>query len=247
MEKLRVGPVTPKSSLSSDSKSFSWSAGDAISVYTSDGSASELVKFSTSAGGEETDFSGMVLDGYTVGKVALYPYSESHSVSGDQVTFMLPQEYDYDASVTQLSTNMPLAAVFGDASGNVEFKHIGGVLRINLMNVPAGADKFVFTSTNTVITGRFALDISQDEPVISSENVSSGGKTVTVNFGPLAENQDQMSFFIPVPVCTVRGWSFVISAGDKAMPAVSTSKATVVSRRSVLTATFKCTEFTADT
>lgn len=241
---LRSVGVATRSSLDESSTAFSWTAGDRLSVFTGDGSSSEMVAFSTSEGGASTDFKGSVKDGYDLAGIALFPYNEGHSVDGQTLSFVLPAEYSYEGG-SVFSADLPMLALFSDPA-EVSFRHLGGAIRIRLKEVPAGASKFVFTSNRTDITGTFTSDLSADTPVISPSSVSDAGRSVTISFSPLAEKQAEMDFIIPMPVCTIYGWQFDVHVGDSVLSAKS-GKASKVERCSVLEAIYSCVGMTGNT
>lgn len=242
---LNVTAGESRSALNDASTAFLWAAGDSLSVYTTDGSGSELVPFTTASGGTSTAFKGLVLDGYEPGGVAIYPYNAGHSVGSASLSFVLPSDYMYtDPEDTLLSAKLPMLSRFSDPA-SVSFRHLGGALRIKLKEVPAGSEKFVFKSSRTDITGIFSASLSDDTPVISPSSVSGAGKSVTIHFGPLAKKQAEMDFIIPMPVCTLYGWEFELWVGEHILSTKS-GKASTVERCSVLETVYSCVGMTGD-
>ena len=125
-------------------KTFSWSAGDQISVLFHDSDSND--KFYTltaqSVNGKDAIFSGTIDSGWEVGasdtgdKWALYP-AGNHTYSATAPVFSIPAEVDFSA--THFSANLPMYAIGeDDGSGNdfYAFKHVSNV----------GAYKFTFSN-----------------------------------------------------------------------------------------------------
>ena len=65
---------------------------------------------------------------------AVYPYNDAHSISGDELSFVLPASYDLGSALT--NTN---AAMYGvNVGGTIRFNHLGGVMRFVFKNAPVG-------------------------------------------------------------------------------------------------------------
>ena len=78
-----------------DNGTFSWTADDAISVYTTKG-AFRTFSLSGGDGTASGTFTGDFTD-ETTSKVAVYPASESHSLSGNALTVHLDDAYTWSA------------------------------------------------------------------------------------------------------------------------------------------------------
>ena len=91
-----------------DEGSFTWATGDEIAVYTSNGNWAKGI-LQTGAGSASATFSITYADGEASAGYAIYPYNDSHSVSGESVTINLPAEYDYSSSdIYTENTNAPM-------------------------------------------------------------------------------------------------------------------------------------------
>ena len=170
---------------------FSWTFGDAISVWN----GSTFDKYANSEGNESTftftpntdEEAGIPTD------YAIYP-AGMHSISGQTVTIDLPATYAHG------STNAPMLATITDGSTTLAFKHLGGLMRFVVKNVPEGASSFVFTTTNNILTGTYNVideQIYQNEGVVNNIN-----NNVTITFTELTAEAESMVFFVPLPVGT---------------------------------------------
>ena len=102
---VREGEQT-KTSVTDEGR-FTWSAGDKVWLQTTNGSV--VGTLSSGAGTAVASFSHGSFIGELTGK-AVYPYNAGHSVSSDELTFVLPASYDLGTNLT--NTN---AAMYGVA------------------------------------------------------------------------------------------------------------------------------------
>lgn len=127
-------------------------------------------------------------------------------------------------------------------SGNTyAFKHLGGVMRFIVKDVPTNANQFVFEAVGKKITGAFLVE----NEVISTSESSSTDNTVTINFS-ISEEQD-MTFYVPLPVGVYGGYQVYIK-GDNSLNLTETSSRGVsneIKRRTLLLMpTFTCNNST---
>lgn len=190
-----------------------WASGDHIAVLDEDG---DIHDFSLDSGEGTTSgtFSG-TLGGKNSGGYAIYPYSANANFDGD-IYVDYPTTYTYDA------VTVPMIGVEGTGEnvGKYEFSHIGGAFKIQYTNVPAGATKFVFTST-TDITGTVVYDFT--DAIVASN----AGKEVTVTGLP---SSSTLTFIIPVPVGS---YSFTVKLLDSSDAVIAGSQKTVSSAKAV--------------
>ena len=184
---------------------FSWTAGDKISVYTE---AETFDTYANSEGNESTftfapnaDEEAGTPTGY-----AIYP-AGTHSISNDVVSVNLPATY------THGSTNAPMLATITAGSSTLAFKHLGGLMRFVVNNVPVGASSFVFTTTNDILTGDYNVIDGQiyqnGEGIASSTN-----NNVTITFTELTAEAASMVFFVPLPVGTYGNYTVEIKGNN---------------------------------
>ena len=204
---------------------FSWSAGDQVWLQTTNGSV--VGTLSSGAGTSSASFSTGVFIGELTGK-AVYPYNASHSISGDELSFVLPASYDLGSNLT--NTN---AAMYGvDVDGTIRFNHLAGVMRFVFRNAPVGTDKFQIT-LDKKINGTFAADLTVVLPVIETSAASSESeKTVTLNFDALQSVSD-ICLYVPLPVGTYTTLGLEIWAGDKSLWSYSNTVTNKVSRKTL--------------
>lgn len=206
-----LAPVETKTSV--DGLDVKWATGDHVAIFDEDGG---LHDFTLSAGAGTTTgtFSGNLGGKSSLG-YAVYPYSSNADFDGD-VTVDYPDTYAYNA------VTVPMWGEEGTGVnvGKYTFDHVGGAFKIRYYNVPASADKFVFTAT-TNITGTVVYDFT-DADVMDNE-----GKVVTVTDLPASTS---LTFIIPVPVGT---YSFTVGLKDSSNNDIAGSVKTVSSAKTI--------------
>lgn len=225
-------------SLVDDSGKFTWATGDKISVFTS---TNENREFTLSSGEETTEgtFDGALVGTETMSTCAVYPYNAGHTVSGNELTVTLPAEYgdfttDYAPNTHAIMVAKIDAAQSQTSLSNLDFKHLGGVLRFAIDNMPVDAAQFVFTATDKGVTGTFTASLGDAEPVINAGSSATTNNTVTIKFKPLTEATDGMIFYVPLPVGTYTGFSIAVNKQDGTqLASFSTDKTNTLNRRTL--------------
>ena len=184
---------------------FSWSAGDAIKVWTGK-------RFRTSdeltAGGSSAQFNFTLPAGESLQTVAVFPSTVTPDLDGNKLTLTLPSVIDWKDG----EANSVMVATSDFSTKALSFKHVGGFITLTLQNVPAGAEKVVVT-TGMRITGEFVIpDITAETLQIETTEDSSEG--VTFTFKELESNKDEMVFYVPVPVGTYPKIGFDVQDGE---------------------------------
>ena len=175
-----------------DSGIFSWTEGDAISVWN----GTDFTTFTLSDGNVFTAQESINPSG-----VAIYPANVAHTYENQTAGVELAAEYAYG------STNAPLLA---QVSGtNLTFKHLGGLMKFVVKGMPEGATSFTFTA-NAGITGNFEVN----EGVITASSESTNN-TLKIKFEESQYNAESMTFYIPLPTGTYTGYTVSIGEGEK--------------------------------
>ncbi len=190
----REACIDTKASVSSADGKFTWSKGDAIGIYN--GSTFDKLMTGDADGSASATFRGFVTG--TAQDYAVFPYKFQPKYSESKLTVTLPASYEWKAN----EANTPMLATFGSSSSNslsLSFKHLGGLVKVTVNNMPADAAKFVF-NTDKDITGAYEvsnLGSATETPQISSAcNARDNEVTFTFTAGAVAD----MDFYIPVPV-----------------------------------------------
>ena len=206
-----------------DAGIFSWTAGYQISVWN----GSNFVRYSNTSG---NNFTTTENNPGTPQMYAVYP-AGTHTYEYSDLTVNLPDVYDYsEQNEYEPNTNAPMLASFAEGE-DIVFKHLGGLMRFIVKNVPAGANEFVFTSDKD-ITGAFLVNLAENS--ISAESISTEN-TVTIKFKTLTAQKDKMIFYVPLPVDTYTGYTVAIKGtNDLNLENTSPGVSNKVVRRSLL-------------
>lgn len=208
-----------------DEGSFTWCSGDKVWLHTTGGGI--IGTLSSGAGTSSAQFTYGAFFGDMTGK-AVYPYNDGHSLSEDQISFVLPASYDLGSILS--NTN---AAMYGEVvNGIIKFNHLAGVMRFVFKNVPAGTNKFQLT-LDKKINGTFVADLGADYPVLETSATSSASeKTVTLNFDALTTTSD-ISLYVPLPVGTYTSLGLDLWAGSKSVWSYTNTVTNIISRRTL--------------
>ena len=199
--------VQTKADIDSDSGLLTWTEGDQIAIWFAAPPLSQYydaIYTTTDAVGRGIFISQ---NNGTRSNYAVYPASYAVlSQHGEPNLYVnLPSNYEINNSSvvwkSYYTTFSPLPMVAVNSTGNIlEFKHVGGVLRVTLTGVPAGAKKIVF-HTGRKLTGDFCVDTTDpDAPFISTDNPTASGSGETVTFTLLNALTSTETFTINLPL-----------------------------------------------
>ncbi|HIZ92526.1 MAG TPA: hypothetical protein H9807_10500 [Candidatus Bacteroides merdavium] len=178
--------------------SIQWNTDESVGVY---GERTENAKFSIDENTTPSavgSFAGTLTQPDTSPRWAYYPYQANATTddSRKSLTLQLPDTYNYTGD-----TYLPM---LGRSTGERQmlFKHLTGILRITLRNIPAEADAFVLRSVGEnalPLTGTANVtDVDAKEAVLNI--TAEAGYEVIYHFGTLVPGEDTRIFFIPLPV-----------------------------------------------
>ena len=180
-----------RTSLGDESKTVTWSEGDQIYLFDTDGTSNGVMTLSEGAGETFATFRGSVNGKFVSLDKALYPVP---TMVGGEYTFEFPAEITWSENSA--------APMIGDFSNNhVNFRNLAAMVRINLDGCSI-TDNSVLTLTMTgqAISGTATVDVD-------AETLSIGNGANNVNVSGLinAEFVD-----IPVPAGTYTGFSVTL-------------------------------------
>ena len=195
---------------------FTWQAGDAITILNTDGTA---FNFSTVNAGTDAAFTCPTFEG-SLSTEAFYPASTNHK-SGK---FYLEPEFTW----AQDASFMPMIGTLNTSEKKVSFKTAGAVIKLVCYNVADNARKLVVTSDTKKLSGEFTPSGSPAEIVTAAKGASDN--TITINFA--AGHPTTMVFYIPVPTGDLGKLSFVVKDGsDAAVSNVQETKGSITMER----------------
>lgn len=174
--------------------SFMWASGDQISLVADGKNVIANNSLQEGASASSTDFTYNSEEfTFESGDIAIYPYNAAHTAE----TVELPSVYNLGNNTD--NTN---AIMYAEYDGNaLSFKHLAGMLRFDIKNLPIETAKIVVT-TDKGITGNFTIKESDGKKVIETVESKDGNNTVTINFTELTSKSDSKLFYIPLPVGT---------------------------------------------
>lgn len=212
---------------------FTWASGDVISVYTTSSKFEDFVISETDGvGTSNANFVGQLGDGVSIATCAVYPSFSGecghiYDAEENAVTLQLRDTYELDGNTE--NTNALMLALIGDDKSNLLFKHVGGVMRFVLENVPVGASEFVFTALDKGITGGFVLHLDDEVLQVNAKTFGEGetveGNVVSLKFEPLTECKD-LNFFVPLPLGEYHGFTIQVKNDSGVVLYEKTSTAT---------------------
>ena len=208
-----------------DEGSLTWSAGDKVWLHTTNGGV--VGTLSSGAGTASAKFSYGPYFGEMTGK-AIHPYNSGHSLSGDELSVVLPASYDLGSVLDNNN-----AVMYGvNDKGTIRFSHLAGMMRFKFKNVPVGTDKFQIT-LDKKINGTFTVDLTADYPVLQTEAADlAAEKTVTLNFDALTLVSD-ICLYVPLPVGTYTALGLELCAGDESIWSYSNTVTNTISRKTL--------------
>ena len=181
-----------------DAGDFSWSSGDLISVYTSKG-VSKIV--SVSEEGASVAIEVPIEENEYRDKYAVYPSASYYSISNDILYIRYPSSYVYSPN----KAPTPMVALNSASSSSLEFKHVGGLVKIEVSNIPEGTSELQVVFPGEV-TGIYSVTMdSNGNPTLEKDRENQRIVTFTGVYGPSAV------LYIPVPTGIMSGRIGIIS------------------------------------
>ena len=173
-----------------DDNSVNWSDGDMFSIITA--TSRNPFTLSSGAGTTAGTFTGTIPTDAVLGVV--FPHNEDNTISDNTLNVTLADEY------TMPESDVPMWGTYNN--GTVTFKHLAGVLRFELNDIPADYNTLKITA-DKAIAGEFKATIGDNmqlEP--DANNTSADNKVITVKYTASADNNNDRVMFIPLPATT---------------------------------------------
>ena len=206
-----------KTSLNPDDLKISWTTGDKILV--NNGSEPKEFTLSSVDGEGRGEFACTGDYNFGATNVAVYPYDENTTVSGNKVTMTLPAVQNATVGTFGNGAN-PMLATFTDPEG-ITFTSLCGALCLHLTgdNVNITAIEIV-GGQDDKLNGTFTADYTN--PVLTySEN---GTNTVRLNCEATLTATAQ-KFYVVLPADTLNGFTMKVYNGDNVIFTKSTANA----------------------
>lgn len=155
-----------------------WSAGDAISIF--DGTNNNEFTLTEGAGTASAKFEGEAVPDQTY--YALYPYSETASLSGTTITSItssLPAEQQYVGATFDTMLNPSVAVADGD--NNLAFHNVASILQINVSGLKSKSVREIQISADKSLTGEYTVDMSGNAFSASASGTEISGVRLLVD------------------------------------------------------------------
>lgn len=193
---------------------FSWTAGDQISVLCNDGNENFWQTFTAASTAAVSRFTATVANDVEMGpldgskKVALFPASASHVYTSESnISFHIPAEKDFrSASGGHTSADVPMFA-WGDSDDNYAFANIAGAVKFSFSGVPTSTAKLVFHNTcHLKLNGTYALSLNADAQNVSwsAANTETASEETVTMYGDVSAGN--VSFYVPYATGTL--WAY---------------------------------------
>ncbi len=183
-----------KVNISSSTGAATWTAGDQIAFCQSNGVNSNYLTADVDP--ETSEISVILDDGYSPANYAIYPASAAGS-NMTTPTVVYADSYDLDNIADEETFCMaPMVAI--NDGGDLDFYHVGGVLRLSLVGVPTGTRKIRVTFNGiSYVTGTYT--VSNPGTSSTTTTVSSGSHNF-VDFRKFSEDFSSETYLnIPLP------------------------------------------------
>ena len=179
---------------------FFWHEGDKIGALMTNGKVRPMNLVAGNGGKSTGTFE--ISTSETIGNYAFYPYNANSSVNAEgQLTINFPAEYNYGSVIGEKENSFGFAMWGQVAHGAVGFKHLGGVFKIYVNDLPVGENmQFSLSTTGKKLTGEFTTTLDCETPVLETSD-DSENDTVVITFSNTEENATAV-FYVPVPVGT---------------------------------------------
>lgn len=173
-----------------DDNSVNWSDGDMFSIITA--TSRNPFTLSSGAGTTAGTFTGTIPTDAVLGVV--FPHNEENTISDNTLNVTLADEY------TMPESDVPMWGTYNN--GTVTFKHLAGVLRFELNDIPADYNTLKITA-DKAIAGKFKAAIGDNMQLApADDNTSADNKVITVKYTASADNNNDRVMFIPLPATT---------------------------------------------
>ena len=187
-----------------------WSGNDTIGVFVGENEASEF-KLKKGDGTSKGEFQGVFkdLNGMSMSKTAVYPYSIIKGKSGSTINVSLPAEQTYkEGNIAEEA--YPMVAV--TSGSELNFKNLCSVLRISMTgDLTVNSITFTSNSSKIKVSGGATIDPGNTSLTMASD----AGSRVALICGGVRLSNTATEFHIVVPAQTYKGGFSITIDTDK--------------------------------
>ena len=194
--------------------SLEWTEGDVIKVLISNG---DSYKYKNTGNDTFVPLDQPVPDNITNEDVVGVLYEGYDDVCGGVSGNKLETALAKNVNLQEFSENTIYLPMWGKwDNGHISFKHLAGILRVNLTNLPEGYDMLSLVASNPIVGTAEVEDITVDSPVLVVNE--SGEKLVNIKFAKTTESSKEKTLYIPLPVGNYASIKVIVSKYDENLP-----------------------------
>lgn len=224
--KVKVENTWDSRTMTDESNQVFWTEGDRIGVFVEGYTAPMPFTYSGMADGVANFTGNSIPQGKII--AAYYPYDETASLEGTTLTVELPGDYDY----LENHTDGPMIGQ-PEEENTLYFKHLCGLLKVTINDIPAGAAKLAVESSSESsqdLYGKFRIaDITAEAPVL--EDNTDDRRRINYRFTTDLTGQTR-TFYVPLPPAS---YPLEISLRDDGDNKVWSKTTTVTIKRRTIT------------
>ena len=172
-----------------------WTEGDQIGVFGDLQTNNALFELEA-ANGSSARFTGELASGEQP-DVAYYPYQSGARLQGSALSFELPAEYVYSDN-----SNAPMIG-YSEGENALSFKHLCGLMKVTVNNVPEESVQFVVTSEGDNPKGiagtAVVADVHQADAILAVQDDGNTQYSITYQLTGSVSDKT-LTFYIPIPV-----------------------------------------------
>lgn len=182
---------------------FTWTAGDQISVLFNNGTQNKFFTLTAAAPGATAVFSGEIEEGYTIGAAdgtdtdkkiwGLYPASDQHAYADGTVSFYVQPSADF--TQTGFSANIPMGAQATE-EGTLSFKNLASTYKFIVKGLDPSIQNVKFTVYNQStygLSGSWPVSAGED-PYVNYSYASPGSANSTLTYVNEAVNGEAVFY-----------------------------------------------------
>jgi hypothetical protein len=168
------GALATRTSFDNSEGKFTWTDGDMLAVHYSNGSYTTYP-----VNPSDGTVLASVPPGATRDMYAVYPASSAvASATGNPLKVVFPTNYDISGKLDEPDFSpLPMVAVNDNSSTELDFYHVGGLVRITVDGISPSAHRIEVIFDNSV-TGEFNVTFVSGRPVVSAGTPTSSNTTV---------------------------------------------------------------------
>lgn len=195
------GAYATRTSIDDEEGKFSWADGDELAIHYSNGSYGTYQINPANGSFVTATPSGVIRD-----KFAVYPAASAVSAfPGNPLKVSFPASYDISDKLDEpFFAPLPMVAVNDEASNDLDFYHVGGIVRLKLD--PASTAHRADVVFDKAVTGEFEVTFVSGKPVVSAGDPTSSNETVSYFLAgtgaSVGERTSPIVLNVPIPCGT---------------------------------------------